>query len=1167
MRAQTADIRVRRDARKIRAGDPEYQSIYRIATSRERSDLLESEVGQKMGFRGGVGPKAMAEGRLSYFDWATTDITRGPIDYGRRPEQASKPFQLTEEATAFMNRHSRLNKYRAYEASAQQLGSRNAWGPSMRVLYVNPESANLNLGGMLGGRAELLERIAMEDGEALMRDSLARELRFESTGTAKIKLLRDDLDEDAIRKLLPGDIIGVDEQGVPLRMQEGMRVTGFEELESPGMGKFGQVSYIQEHEFEHGSKVFGSAKAVVHRRGPEEFRDIVQEVTGRGGKPKWGKPMPTPEYDMIVSMEELKKNRALHRRQMLTALSEITAENMNAQRKGANSLLRQLAVRDVGGASERFLRSAIQDDVYSHKRFIENVMRFAVKTAGITPTQFQEVFGAVPYVRGEEETRGMIKSLGLSNKMQQRYMRKLFDPKAAAGYAAGVGTFAFAGPAIDVGGLGSIEPRTFEILSQPQFGRIGGDIGEEFMQRLHATSPDVLQTHKELGRTLASIGGELERAPGETFKASAGYNYKAFQELMEEGSFVIDPGKGQRPIYVPSAKALSDEALGGLRGFETGGGKVVRSHLGAMYHDLGRVASRFAQGEIGIEEYKATTRNIADQLRREWAPYGKGGGSVTRGKMLGSTFLRGMSATQAGAETAIREVGTVGISLDAFERMQQQMVRAGYDEAGMTSMREAFERGDKVGAMLWRHPEIGGFSMQYTNIVRAEGAGATDIVLPEVGVNIRARAGEEEVAKRIKLGPLIGMAGDKDADAYAVALVSPDNEKAIRKMTEKADNAFATRYTQHQVRMQLFKAKAASEEGITTLAKMAGDVEKLAVGQEWVGKLSTQLSAAKEALSAGGRGAAAADARALIEWLEQTPISSKHLTAAEAKGGGFGAAMATLASAMETGNRSRMRAAVEAVVESNAMSTAMLTQNVELREGAEDIAKIMNVNLGTRLEGVNLEAATGEMMRTMSDHHANGGMRAYQRLVGRGSRIKLTEIPEMLAKGVGNAKGAATGTMSKVVSAAQAANNMMGQIGKGIVKHHKAIGLGFVGSVALASALSSPKDSIGPGGAMIPKGKLNMNRSKAASRMSPETVAPGSPPMGNPTPPNMLQSRQARVSMGSPGRTTQIRASAGANVNVQGIAGAATSLGGRSNVNLRDSRSQPYPHEIANKVL
>jgi hypothetical protein len=425
IRGQAVDIRVPTKARKIFPGSPDYVSVNRVPTDIELSQILQSRAGQQMGLRGGVGPKAMSTGRLSTVPWEEYDITGGPVEYGRRPEQPFRHFQLTEQATEYMRSHSRIGKYRAYEVGAQSLSAKNAMGPSLKMAYVNPEL-----------HAEMMEGLAIGNGEAALRSSIAGRLEFESLESIRLANVREDLVGGDFRGLLPGEIIGTTDRGAPFRFAEGMDIKGIEQFESVSQGQFARVAYTQRHGFEHGDKLFGGAKAVTHIRSGSEFRAALKQI-GAG-----------TDTDMIVSMDELKKNKALHRRQMLTSLTEIAAGNkdLNSQKRAIN-LLKQ---RDVMRLSAGLVKSATRAGVYSHERFVENLMRFASRNLDLTSGQFGEVFGAVPHVLGEEQASSLLarvmKPMGFTAPEWGEVRKAMFS-----GIAGGVGSLSYGGPAIDVG--------------------------------------------------------------------------------------------------------------------------------------------------------------------------------------------------------------------------------------------------------------------------------------------------------------------------------------------------------------------------------------------------------------------------------------------------------------------------------------------------------------------------------------------------------------------------------------------------------------------------------------------------------------------------------------------------------------------------------------------
>jgi len=273
---------------------------------------------------------------------------------------------------------------------------------------------------------------------------------------------------------------------------------------------------------------------------------------------------------------------------------------------------------------------------------------------------------------------------------------------------------------------------------------------------------------------------------------------------------------------------------------------------------------------------------------------------------------------------------------------------------------------------------------------------------------------------------------------------------------------------------------------------------------------------------------------------------------------------------MRERNAARLREAVSSVVKDNSVSSSMLTGNVMLHKtDAESISRIMNVRMGQNLSGVNVEAGINELMRSLGESDATGFTRQVQLASGRGARVKMREIAEVAAKSAFNTVGGQKGVFQNVSKAATATSNTLGALGRGLVRHHKAIGFGFAGSLALAAALSDPPETVGSGRAKIPDARLNMNRRKAANRLQPEDLQhPASQPIGQPTAPNMLNQRNVRLAMNQPraasGRITA-RLPPGANANA--LAGAMGSLRGNTSVHLRDTRTKITEYDLANKLL
>lgn len=219
------------------------------------------------------------------------------------------------------------------------------------------------------------------------------------------------------------------------------------------------------------------------------------------------------------------------------------------------------------------------------------------------------------------------------------------------------------------------------------------------------------------------------------------------------------------------------------------------------------------------------------------------------------------------------------------------------------------------------------------------------------------------------------------------------------------------------------------------------------------------------------------------------------------------------------------------------------------------------------IRGIDIEGSVKEMMRSLSQYDPTGRSRIPEALAGRGARVVKEEIPEMLARAAAHAQ-APTGKMfANVTKGLLSTQNMLGSLGAGILKHHKAIGLGFAGSLALSAVLSAPSDTIGPGNALIPSAKMNVT--KGASRMSPDTMMPPQHNLGTPGTPNLMQNQTTRI-MPNRGRTVHIRARAPASANVSALSGTlprVAGISGATSVNLYDSRSEMNMYTIGNKLL
>lgn len=1129
IRGQQVEVMIR-DADKIR---------------RATEDELANLVSMHPELYGGTSPTAIAQGRLSRLDLSQYTMVPEAADWSRRLEQGYREYELTEEARRAMFTDpslQRYQRYRKYETAASRELEAVMTRPHLKTMYVDPER-----------HAALLQQLHLGEGEALARRGLHDIMQFQAVKSAHLVNIRSDLMDAVKQGMIPhleeGEIIGTTAEGDFFKYSKNMRLLKGIENRSRNRGDYLSLFYMDTRRLESNDKIFQDIKALVRLKDDEQFARAAQRFSTNFAI--------TDNLDMIASMDELKKDTGKHTRQIISSLGEVF-EKRSVYGPGPA----QDFWRDPEEMVKLWRKAAVTGERYSHKRFVQEAMSFAMREGELTPKEFQAVFGAVPTVLGETTTEELVQAAtGASAK---RYLKAL-----QAGIAGGIAKVAYSEPAFltGAGAMGSLEPRALDILYAGPLGQFGKELAEEFTERLRVTTPEKLLVHQELTKTLKSaVGAAKPTALAATWDVAArGYEREAFQTWIERGGGWIKPGKGMHAIYVPGATALRTMLPQQIEE------QKIYGWLSDTYHQLAKDASKLhtEYDRITSEEYLKRLERAMGDVHRHWAPAGKGMGAVTRGKMLGSRFLRGVSQAGGWAST---DPFVAGITERYFKEMQREMLATGlYDSKRLREMATRFQAGEEIGGMVARHPFIGEFSIQPMRFRKIEGVGRAEIVLPEIGADIAVKGSPGP--KRITIGPLVGFSGDKDADIYSAILLSPDAEAKARHATMELDSEFTQRYTQHQVRYQMLKAKraAADVSEMTIRERMIADIRKLGTTQRWVPQLSLELSAAKRALAAHGQGMAAADARMLLEWLEQTPISAKHLSALELREGGLGALMEEITSSLQLrGERgaNRLERVVRGIMSSDTEAEKLLERGIELEmESAEELSRIMGRDVDRTIKGVEVQKAVKELFTSMDKFEASGAAKMAERMAARGGRIKLHEIPELAARSATSIFESPRGMFSGVSRATTAASNLAGAVGRGILKHHKPIGLGFAGSVALAAALSTPDETVGPG-LPLSSIRMNMNVAKAASRVKPEDVMPSQQTLGKPTVPAMMAGQRAMIGGPGPSRQVTVKARANYMVNSGQVAGELSGISGRyrTNINIRDHRSSLNKHAIANKL-
>jgi hypothetical protein len=1099
------------------------QSIFRIPGSEERMALLRSN----RDLTPFTSPGNLAEATYSTYDPRALLPTPEAIDFSRSPRQMNREWKATEYASRAIRNLGRSK----FETVQWQRDMGVGSSPLLKAIYIDPER-----------HSDLLQKFGMAEGEHLFAENpeVRRMLQSERIGfSGNLKSITPNL-EKRIRegRFTPGEILGMTTEGEAYRYQKGMNLLGLQQVSTKGKGAFYQLSYKEVYDFSEAEKTFGTkgmGKFVNEFNVQKEIAPLTQNAQITQG------------FQTVINMDILKKDRQLHNQQMLGALHEAIVIRFN---QGANlSGWEKRFYENPVGIGNMLSKQATTGNIYSHENFVANLMRLATQKLKVNPEEFGVAFGSVPYTMGLEWAQQQMESLALS----QAHRMSLFS-----GISGGLARTVFAGPhSRNAGTLGALEPRVFEQLTAGQFGPMGDQIAEDLFNRLRVTNPEQFETFEALTKSLRSMTGVIKPGKGEEIwdlsNINKIYESQAFQEQIEKGSFWLRTGKfGIPDIYVPGVAEASR-----FERYKTAGGEAFRGDISSLYHDYARKAGTVYQdvGQISKEELQQSFEELISGVHKQQAPLGKGAGALFGGKVLGSRYLTAVSSI---AGYTPPNLNTVGISPEYLNQMMEEMKETGlYDTETLVRNRKILERGGTIPGMIRRDPAIGSYSQQLINFQMMKNAEGPVIAVPSRLTQI-AIQGEEEL-NPVKLGPMLGLSGDYDGDTVAAFLLNPKLNKDINQhFTSLSSNSeYQQAYIQHQIRTQLMQAKGLGvkgEVGQTILDKMIADAEKLGTTESWVPKLSNELTAMKAAVHSKLSRQTAVNARALLEFAEQVPVSGKKLPTGQV----LNRTMESLFQTMHQSVQSRDPVAFTNVINRMLESSGPITKRLltgDLNITLEDQTPIT-------LKGMDLEDTVNQMMGAYTQAQESGEARFFNQLRGQ-STMKVSTLRRYLSAGSEflQEKTTGIGSMFKMVSATIAGANELMAVGKKILTSKK-VGFGFAGAIGLAMALSSPKDSIGPAVGLNTQPNLNPN--KGSSRVSPDQIAP-SQPLGSPTSPDLFSSPNARIAMTPESGRISIRATSDRTVNKLMLVSNMT--GSNSSINISDRSERLNKHVLINKLL
>jgi hypothetical protein len=969
-------------------------------------------------------------------------------------------------------------------------------------------------------------------------------------------------------------------------------------FEDRNKGKFVRLMGVERMSVDEAVKVFGGAKGMAMRMPKPDINRFLAEVGGMQGA------------DVIATMDELKKNRALHYQQMFTSLWGFSKQNMESRQATGPSTARgvfggrkarERAMNEFVNSPETFLRRlesrTVKGGVSQHEARLATAMGIA-REAKLSPQQMGEVFGAVPEVFTVPEGNKMVpvKTVGGNRHTWRTALRmgmeqlgvdptesrlsafKLGNEEAvsiARGKVTGAMQFSPAGlTGPGSGKIGTLEPRLFELLESPHWGSLGPEIQQDIAKRMTAFNPDALMDQRTMAATARSLG-----APG---KIEGAMMPSAIEKEMLSEKAVAMRLKGIGDVQLPNVSQVQRMAA-----FRTPEGSEVSPRLAMEMEDFVSQAKLYEKGEIPLAAMKKNVSNLQGHMTKAWAETVTGSRGVLRNRLPGSTFYTAVSPAMLGDEFGSLGLGDahVGVSKERLLRDVNMMADLGvYDTNKVKHLRKQIKAGQTVHGLGMRHPFISAHSAQAISMKPLDIAGDY-MVINERQVEAQIVRGAQDItaagplknASRVtlRMSPLVGWAGDIDGDIVNAMLASPDMQGKMRKAAGPGGIADAVRH--YGLRSQVLKAKAASKGVVTFQQAAAADYLSSTIPQLRLGQISEALQKGRAAILANPanlQGSSVSNALGMLEFLEQTPISGKHITPKK----------------QLTGEMSRLLSGIQQAINkksSSDLSTIMEKVLVEAKSaglGGMDEGFTVAYADSTAKGGMRKEFVSGLMYRQAAEDivqalgsfetpGASGLSGADVRSMLRGRRLPKPNEAEALLGGASRmspyggfldgGKAAATGRMGIASDLYMGVRNRAGALGRGMIEHYKPLAIGSAAAIGIGLMLSSPPDSLDPGYEPPPTPPMKSGTGGAHLNTN---VRPAANMTGQPTPSSsMEQGNTARVSPGPSGAQVRVAARSRGNMNYEDVGNQISMNTGGANVvsRVHDNRSSLTPQALS----
>jgi len=666
--------------------------------------------------------------------------------------------------------------------------------------------------------------------------------------------------------------------------------------------------------------------------------------------------------------------------------------------------------------------------------------------------------------------------------------------------------------------------------------------GEKFQESLRSLTPDIAAKSRPVPPAGATIRDIAKLGMEELDPRSASF-------IGEKGGFVKMGGLGGLDnVFIPGREAITQ-----LAAYRTPGEQVIQTDLTSGYVNFLESARAASRGRGGMDDFIARRDELSNLLVRAHKGTITGPGGIGRGGLVGSRFFTGVAPVNANTSA---DIFRIGVSESYFGNMFSEMRAAAETRtdlgatgkeaylAQLETMKSKFMAGEEIGGYLTRHPFIGEHSLMPVRYRLDKKLSDAVVSMPTVHKMITVNG----KAEKINWSVAAGLAGDFDADIYGAILADPRHEMDIAGMA-KMGSPFSKRYASFAIRHQLMKIRSATEDIVDPMRAQTDEAMKMAVSGR-IGEISFEMSKARAALIKQGVTEKTSDAMFLLEWLEQNPISGKHLKSEMV--GQLDPMITDIVESVRRGDVSGLGNVIRQMVDPEKLT--MLGQDIEANiPGVGDI----------RASGLNIDETVGTIQSALSGFREEEGMlsplREHVMTRAKKMKFKTKDIVDYLSAYQHSVfspmvSGPEVGMMASVSRKGMKA---MGGLARGLMDNWKPIGIGLGASLALSSALSFPRRSVG--GAPTVYAPMGSNTGDSVNR---ENIHPDRRVMGQPTPPNMpgppptpIELNQPQPSMSAMvrvrGRMPGQFNPGGLNENIR------NSLGGRTSVSSRisDDRS------------